>query len=139
MEFEVMGITYKVNKIPAMKQFHIVRRLLPVLSELAPAASKGTSGADVLPLLSNTIAKMADEDADYCIYGLLAAVQRNNGQGLGWAPVSADRALMYSDMTMAVVLQLAWRALTHNLSDFFAALPSDLKDAAQKLSAQSIG
>jgi len=139
MEFDVMGITYKVRKLPAMRQFHIVRRLLPVLSELAPAASKGANGIDVLPLLSKTISGMSDTDADYVIYGLLAAVQRNQGQGLGWADVTNGTALMYDDVPMSAVLQLVWKALTHNLSDFFAALPSDLKEAAQKLSERSNG
>jgi hypothetical protein len=46
---------------------------------------------------------------------------------------------MYDDIDMAAMLQLAWKALEFNLSGFFAALPSDLKEATQKVSAPSDG
>jgi hypothetical protein len=46
---------------------------------------------------------------------------------------------MYDDITMPTMLKLAWEALSFNMSGFFAALPSDLKEAAQKVSAQSAG
>jgi len=140
MEFELAGKKYKVGKIDARLQFHIVRRLAPVLSELAPAlrAKKDGDGDGIQALvpLAGAIAKLSDEDADYCIFGLLKAVYRDQGQGLGSGPVSTGTSLMYDDITMPIMLQLAWKSLSFNMSGFFDALPSDLKEAAQKASGQ---
>lgn len=138
MEFEIEGRTYRANKIDARSQFHIVRRLAPVLGEIAPAIQAGgkQGGMEALPALTAAIAKLSDTDADYCIFGLLKAVSRKQDQGLGWGPVCAETSIMYDDITMPIMLQLAWKAFSFNMSGFFAALPSDLKEAAQKVSAQ---
>jgi len=140
MEFELNGQTYRTGKIDARSQFHIVRRLAPVLGEIAPAAAGGNMGGlDALPPLANAIAKLSDADADYCLFGLLAVVSRKQPQGTGWGPVSTGNTLMYADIDMVGMLQLAWKALEFNMSGFFAALPSDLKEAAQKVSVPSNG
>lgn len=137
MEFELEGRTYRASTIDARKQFHIVRRLAPVLGELAPAL-QGTvkgDGLAAIPPLANAIANLSDDDADYVLFGLLAVVSRKQDQGLGWGPVCAGTAIMYEDINMVTMLKLAWQAFQFNMSGFFAALPSDLKEAAQKVSA----
>lgn len=140
MEFELEGRTYRANKIDARSQFHIVRRLAPVLGEIAPAIQGGKKeGLDALPALASAIAKLSDADADYCIFGLLKAIVRKQDQGLGWTPVSTENLLMYDDISMPIMLQLAFKAFSHNMSGFFAALPSDFKEVAQKASDQSAG
>jgi hypothetical protein len=140
MEFEIKGQTYKATKMDARAQFHIVRRLAPVLGELAPAAASGkVQGLDALPPLANAIAKLTDADADYCLFGLLAVISRKQPQGMGWSPVCTTNLMMYDDIDMVVMLQLAWKALEFNMSGFFAALPLDLKEATQKVSVPSNG
>ena len=138
MEFELEGRTYRANKIDARTQFHIVRRLAPVLGEIAPAL-QGKGGLDALPPLANAVAKLTDSDADYVIFGLLKAVVRKQDQGLGWGPVATGEQLMYDDITMPLMLKLAWQSFSFNMSGFFAALPSDLKEAARKASDPSDG
>lgn len=135
MEFELEGRTYRANKIDARTQFHIVRRLAPVLGEIAPAL-QGKGGLDALPPLANAVAKLTDSDADYIIFGLLKAVVRKQDHGLGWGPVATGEHLMYDDITMPLMLKLAWQSFSFNMSGFFAALPSDLKEAAQKQKGQ---
>jgi len=132
MELELDGHTYRVGKLDARAQFHIVRRLAPVLGELTPALQGGKGGLDALPPIATAVAKLSDADADYCIFGLLKVVSRKQPNGLGWGPVSTENLLMYDDIGMTQMLKLAWEALTFNMSGFFAALPSDLKEAAQK-------
>jgi hypothetical protein len=135
MEFELEGRTYRANKIDARTQFHIVRRLAPVLGEIAPAL-QGKGGLDALPPLANAVAKLTDSDADYVIFGLLKAVVRKQDQGLGWGPVATGEQLMSDDITMPLMLKLAWQSFSFNMSGFFAALRSDLKEAAQKQKGQ---
>lgn len=139
MEFEHDGQTYRVGKIDARAQFHILRRLAPVLGELAPALQGGKGGIDSLPAIAGAIAKLSDTDADYCIFGLLKVVSRKQPQGLGWGPVATGELLMYDDITMAVMLKLAWEALSYNMAGFFAGLPSGLNGAVQKAKDQLAG
>lgn len=136
METELDGHTYRVGKLDARAQFHIVRRLAPVLGELAPALQGGQGGFAALPAIAGAVAKLSDTDADYCIFGLLKVVSRKQPNGLGWGPVSTGELLMYDDIDMTKMLKLAWEALSFNMSGFFVGLPADLKDAAQKVSAK---
>ena len=139
LDFTVNGQEYRAGKISAREQFHIVRRLAPVLSEAAPMAQKG--GLEALPALANALAAMPDESADYVLFGLLRAVQRKEPQGMGWSAVCVGDSVMFADVQddMATMLQLAWHSLKHNLAGFFAALPSDLKQAIPQQSAPSGG
>lgn len=134
MEFELNGHTYRAGKLNARDQFHIVRRLAPVLGNAA-----GSSGMDALPPIADAIASLSDEQADYVLFGLLRCVQRKQPQGLGWAAVSTEHSLMYDDITMPVMMQLAWKALQHNMADFLHALPSASSEATQRASGQSAG
>jgi len=36
-EFSIGGREFKMSKIPAMKQFHLVRRIAPILADMLPA------------------------------------------------------------------------------------------------------
>lgn len=136
MEIDLDGNSYRIGKIDARAQFHIVRRLAPIMGELAPALQGGKGGIDALPPIATAISKLSDSDADYCIFGLLKVVSRKQKNGLGWGPVSTDTLLMYDDIGMSQMLKLAWEALSFNMSGFFAALPSGLKEAAQKANDQ---
>lgn len=140
MDFDVNGRTYRAGTIDARTQFHIVRRLGPVLSELVPVVQAGNmDGLAALPALAGALAKISDADADYCLFGLLKAVSRKQDQGLGWGPVCSGTTLLYDDITMPLMLQLAWQAFQQNLSSFFAAFPSALAGAPPAPSVPSAG
>jgi len=144
MEHTIGEHTYRVGRIDALKQFHIVRRLGPIFGELAPAlrGATGNAEADVLtavPAVMGAFAKLSDDDMNYCLFGLLAVVERKQPTGLGWGPVSTGHVLAYSDIAMTQMLQLAWVCLQQNLSGFFAALPSDLRALFRPPSGQSVG
>jgi hypothetical protein len=133
--FSIGEREFSLSKINAIQQYHIVRRLAPVLAELLPVAQKygkmtpeqldsrvaEDSLGDLAPVL-NGIAKLSDADSNKILYGLLAAVQVKQGQG-NWANVSSGEQLMFQDMELPVLLQVAGRALMFNLSGFFATLP----------------
>ncbi len=136
MEIEIEGRAYRINKIDARSQFHIVRRLAPVLGKIAPAVQGVKGGMESLPALAGAIADLSDEDADYVLFGLLKALSRKQDQGLGWGPVVTGTSIMYDDITMSTMLKLAWEALSFNMSGFFAAMPSHLKEVAQKANDQ---
>lgn len=136
MEFELNGFTYKVGRIDARQQFHIVRRLAPVIGKIIPSVQGGTGGHEqAFTSMAEAIAGLSDSDADYCIFGLLKAISRKQDKGLGWGAICVGESLQYNDITMPDMLQLAWKSLSFNLSSFFAALPSDLQERFQKANA----
>lgn len=136
-DFEIGGRKFKLCKIDAFKQFHIVRRIGPLLSDLLPAM-KGMQNqkniedlpeGDKLDLIAkfagpimNGLSKLPDADADLVLFGLLSAVEVQQAAG-NWAKVSTSSMLMIQDLELSVLLQLAGRAFMFNLAGFFGALP----------------
>lgn len=148
MQFEEAGKTYRATKLNAVAQFHIVRRLAPVLGELAPVLQKSggdSDGLDALPALTSAIGKLTDADADYILLGLLSCLSRKQEGGVGWTPITNTAVagqpsmIMYDDIDMGTMLKLAWQAFQFNLADLFPALPSALSEATPKQRGRSLG
>ena len=138
-DFEINGTKYQVRKMDAFKQFHIVRRLAPMLGELAPvlgqAASKAKAledsseaekleafGEAVAPIM-NGLSKLSDEDANRVLFGLLECAETHRSGA--WAPlvVPGGKQMAFQDLDLPTLLQIAARAFAFNLSGFFSALP----------------
>lgn len=135
-DFETDGKKFKLNKIDAIRQFHIVRRIGPILSELAPAL-KGMAGvrksfeamseeekfdqiATMMSPIMMGLSKLSDTDADRVLYGLLNSVEMQQAQG-NWARVSTDSSLLLQDLELPLLMQVAGRAFMYNLAGFFNA------------------
>ncbi len=138
-KFNIGSREFQVGKIDPFKQFHIVRRMGPILGELAPmiqefakvakAGVESVSEDARLEIISkfispimNGLAKLSDEDANRVLFGLLSAVEMKQSAG-NWARVATDTALMFSDLELPVLLNAAGRSFVFNLSGFFPALP----------------
>ncbi len=136
-DFSLGGRNFKLRKIDAFKQFHIVRRISPLLAELLPSMQgiqkvKGFEGFSedekleqiakfAAPLMTG-LSKLSDADAEFVLYGLLAAAEVQQQAG-NWAQVSTGSMLMIQDLELPMLLQIAGRAFMFNLSGFFSALP----------------
>jgi len=142
--FTINGQDYSCEKIDAMRQFHIVRRLAPVLAAAIPSGftlarmkEMGDVPIDaVLPKLADALSKMSDDDANVVIIELLKPVRRKEAQGLGWSPLVQGGAIMYQDLKLPDMLQIAFHSARLNLQDFSSALPQILNGANQKANAQ---
>lgn len=130
-DFEVGGRKFKLNKIDAFKQFHIARRLGPVLGELIPVAQKFSKLNDdqmkedqfeLLAPVLNGLARLSDEDSNRVLLGLCSAVEMQQSTG-NWARVATDAGLMFQDLELSVLLQIAGRAFQYNMASFFALAP----------------
>lgn len=117
MDFVINGINYKASKLPAIKQFHIVRRVAPLLAGM-------TDKDKALEGIMNGIGSLKDEDANYILFGLLSCVEREQ-VGHGWAKVCVGESLMFQDIDLGVMFQIATKAFQENYQSFFNALPSD--------------
>lgn len=137
MEIELNGVEYRLQKIDARKQFHIMRRLSPLFAELADAVNAKSADLEAFKTLADALAKMTDDDADYCLFGLLACVQKR--QGKTYSRICVDNQLMFADMGMPEMLQLAVKALQFNFGDFFKSPAQILSMSESKQKSQSNG
>lgn len=121
MEFELNGEEYKLSKIDTISQFHLVRKLAPIFGELA--ALNGEQKDDAIAKLTGAVAKLSNEDAEYCLYGLLKAVSKKQKSGMGYAAIVSNNVLMYQDIDLQTMMQLAFKSLQHSLANFFQNAP----------------
>lgn len=120
MDFAINGVNYKASKLPAIKQFHIVRRVAPLLAGM-------TDKDKALEGIMNGIGSLKDEDANYILFGLLSCVERDNSPH-GWAKVKTPGAdvLQFDDIDLGVMFQIATKAFMENYSGFLDGLGSTL-------------
>ena len=132
--FQTGGKEFKLSKLDPFKQFHIVRRLGPILGEIIPVAQKlnrmnsdGLSeeeklaqAAEIARPIMEGLRNLSDKDADYVLFGLLSAVEVKQPESNSWARIVRDGNLMIGNLDLPVMLQAAGRAFAYNLSGFFA-------------------
>lgn len=153
-EIELNGQMYSIGRLSAKQQFHVSRRIAPVIPPMIPAFLKlaeklkdvkdedGEAGvkallagdlADMggaLQPFADAIAALKDADADYVIDTCLTVVQRR--QNTGWARVmSQDKVLMFQEMDMAVILPLVVQVIVVNLGPFIQGLLTSLPSSPQ--------
>lgn len=132
-DFQIGAQEFKLSKIDPFKQFHIVRRLGPILGDIIPVAQSiknavsGEQSEDqkfetiaklVQPIL-NGLSKLSDEDSNRVLLGLLSSVEMKQSPAGNWARVARDESLMIETLDLPVLLQAAGRAFAYNLSGFF--------------------
>lgn len=135
-DFQAGGKSFKLNKIDAFKQFHIVRRMGPILGDIIPVAQKlhkmkrenmseeetmESIAALSAPIMTG-ISKLSDEDSNKVLLGLCSSVEMQQASG-NWARVATDAGLMFQDLDLPTLLQIAGRAFMYNVSGFFASMP----------------
>ncbi len=135
-DFQIGARNFKLNKIDAFKQFHIVRRLGPILGDIIPVAQQMSKSkkenlsedetfeslAKLAGPIMSGLAKLSDEDSNLVLLGLCSAVEMQQAQG-NWARVATQAGLMFQDLELPVLLQIAGKSFMYNLSGFFAVAP----------------
>jgi hypothetical protein len=139
-DFELGGRKFKLYKIDTFKQFHIIRRIGPILSDLLPmmkeAAKQGIADVDKMSTdekleniarfaspVMNGLSKLSDADAEMVLFGLLASVEVQQMPVGNWARVATPSMLMMQDLELPQLLNIASHAFMFNLSGFLGALP----------------
>jgi hypothetical protein len=132
MEDTFGGNAYRFGRLTAMQQFHVARRLAPVITRMAEVkfdqlgageeGQRDVSGMlKLMQPLADALGQLSDADSEYVINACMAVVQRKQGEA--WAFVwnkGAGRA-MFDDIDLPVLLQLTVRVLMENLSGFMPA------------------
>lgn len=140
-EFEAGGRKFKLSKLDAFKQFHIVRRLGPILGDVITAMQgagklpkvKGLEElseiekldqiAKLVTPIMNGLSKLSDEDANKVLLGLCSAAEVQQQPIGNWARVANESGLLMQDLDLPILIQVAGRAFAYNLTGFFAIAP----------------
>ena len=138
LDFEINGTEYRADKLTAMQQFHISRRIAPLLPPLIPIAlmlfKSNPSGTAIDPdkLLANpaivqpftdALSGMPDEAVNYVFDECLSVVKRKAGDT--WIKIWDRRAhapLMDDVGGMEVLLPIVTRIISANLGPFIRGL-----------------
>jgi len=132
IEFELNSQSYRIGKLDAMRQFHLSRRIAPIIPTLIPVFVKLSNEgslksnligfADVLGPFAQGIADMSDEAGEYIIGACLSVTQRSNGQG--WANVwsAQAKACMFDDMDLGTIMQIVMRVIQDSLGPFISGI-----------------
>lgn len=139
-EFDLGADTFRIGKLNAFQQFHLSRKVAPMIPTLIPVflklkgadkADAAEGGADAAPLsgdlgalaelmqpFAEGIAAMPDETAEFILSTCLGAVQRK--QGTAWFPVwsASQNVCMFDDIDLGVMMKLSFRVITESLGPF---------------------
>lgn len=138
-EFSVNGQNYRSARIDAMRQFHLSRKLAPIIPTLIPvflqlAEAAKTSGkplssdmsslSGLLEPFAEGIASMSDEHAEYILGTCMSVVQRQ--QGAAWMSVwnSGQKVCMFDDIDAGAMIQIGFQVIRESLGPFISGLLS---------------
>ncbi len=128
--FEINGNSYQTASMPVMTQFHVMRRMAPVLGKMAQnmtgmvearaaiASGEEKSAMAALLPLAEAIAELSDADCEFVLNACLAVTKRQ--EGANWIPIwniNAKR-LQFQDIDLAAMLTIAGNVLTSDLAGF---------------------
>lgn len=124
---------YQIGRLNPMMQFHVARKILPILtraglslstlkalsSENEDKASKDEALVAIMGPATEVLASMPTEDVDFVLATCLGVVKRRSGDG--WAPVWVHGAgLAFVDINMIAMIRLVVEVIKENMGGFFA-------------------
>jgi hypothetical protein len=142
LEFEMDGRDFRAEKLSAMKQLHLSRRVAPLLPPLSPLIVEAqkrldktkqtkTFGVDDIMALvdlaqpfADAIAAMEDKDAEKIFLLTLTSVKVRTSD-TAWMPLwieGANRPSMIELEDLGALLPIVIRVIVHNLGNFINAL-----------------
>jgi len=126
-EFTHNGYEYRAGQIDAMTQFHIVRRLAPMLSAFKDVASPDGSPltADALGPVAAALGRVPDNDIEYVIGKTLAVVTRRKEGDTGYVKIwnAVANRPQFEDIGMPDMLMITMHVVQGALSPFLSGLP----------------
>ena len=136
-EITIAGNTYRYGKLNAFQQFHIERRILPLVLSAFPVffgtdtknEDSAVSFREMMEKsrpLADVLSKMSDEDADYVTSTCLSVIQRK--QGMEWVSLMSDGRLMFDDLDAFETVLLSFFVIRRNLANFMQKLVTFLAD-----------
>ena len=139
LEDPIGGSKYRIGVMDAMTQFHVSRRLAPLIASYGVSLSQivGTLGKkkisdeqhqNVFGPVVEIMAAMKDADCEFIIFSCLRVTQRQVGES--WAAVSLGPGkLMFEDLDLQGMIRLVVEVVKSNLGPFILELLGGLTPA----------
>lgn len=117
---------YQIGRLSALSQFHVTRRVAPILANMGVSVidslriSGKLSDDDMVAVMgtaADVVSKMSDADVEYVIFTCLSVVRKK--QENVWAAVVNGKQFMFQTMDMQLMMRLTVAVLKENLSSFF--------------------
>lgn len=135
MELSLGGHEYRTGRLDAFQQFHIARKIAPVLAAFARAAadspellpspespaSDDISLAKVIGPIADALSSMPDKDAESVVAICLSVCTRSAGANQ-WSRVMSpgnSPRLMFEDLTLTEMMGITINTITENMGSFF--------------------
>lgn len=133
IEFQINGKEYRAQKLNAFEQFHVSRKVAPIIPTLVPVFVKlardkqsilaDLSGfADLMQPFAEGIASMSNADSEYVIATCLSVVQRRSGDT--WASVwsKQNNCQMFDDIDLSAMIPMILKVIQDSLGPFIQGL-----------------
>lgn len=144
MRVTIKDRTFSTGVMSAKKQFHVLRRLLPLMdgmkdildsSALKKLFREGAERVRIseieLAPLTEKLASLPDADFDYIMDACLDVTEMQQADG-GFAPVRKNGVVLFP-LELAVVMAIVWHVLKENYASFFSDLSSAFPGMAGRL------
>lgn len=110
--------TYTVGKMNAEDQFHVLRRVMPLVKPILESLKLGI-GFNPLMLvqISEDLASLSDEQLNYVLHKCMDVITVQAG---GSAPIKlrVNGRYMFADIDLPIMMQLTWAVLMENFRPF---------------------
>lgn len=139
MDKSINGQNYRIGKLPARTQFHVARRLMPLLTslenlpalmalvkdkEMAPRDAAAIFESALTPL-AKVLAKMPDEDLDYIINSCFGVCARLTADGKPQPLLAMDGVqFMFADIQLPQMIEICLATVEENMGNFFDLIPA---------------
>jgi hypothetical protein len=126
MEIEIDSNIYRIGKLNAKQQFHLMRRITPILISYADIDSSNNLEKSLKQTLMamkpimDAIAAMSDSDSEYVIDLCLSACEIQDGSR--FQKISVNGSMLYSHIDMTTMMKLVKEVISENLGNFLNAL-----------------
>lgn len=131
-EEDINGHRYAIGKMDAFQQFHVSRKLAPILAPLVAVLQLRATGdknaflAMTMGPFASILANMPNDDWDFILNTCLSVTQRKSPEGI-WqrVQVQGGSGIMFDDMGLEEIVGLTLSTIQENLGDFFLIGPQD--------------
>ena len=145
LEFDLDGRNFRAEKLPAMKQWHLLRKISPLFPPLAPifqriAATKGVGinfleVAELAHPFMNAIAEMKASDSDEVFHTTLSSVKVETAPAT-WMPLwnTAGITAVMELNDIGKLLPIILKVVQYNLGDFISGFLTNHGEPSAELS-----
>lgn len=147
-EFEIDGKQFRFERLSAMQQFHVSRKIAPLIPPLMPVfvqvqndVKRGKRMQDELEILgpmlqplADGLAGMKDEDAEFVFNACLSVMRYKHGEN--WIAMwnSTGKVAMVMELNdISLLLRLVVRVIVESLASFMQGFVTSAEPTAVEL------